>query len=143
VEACWSEGKRLCTPAFRSETEGYALARLSRDGLVTVGPHRAPEPRHPAWVSEAEVDVMIVPGLAFDASGGRLGRGGGHYDRILRRVRATAFRMGLGFDFQVVAQVPMLERDMRLDAVITETRVIRTPDRLNERPGERSASCTS
>lgn len=60
--------------------------------------------------------VLLVPGLAFDAQGGRLGRGGGWYDRVLGEAR---YAIGVAFPVQVVAQVPREDHDRPVDAVVT------------------------
>jgi 5-formyltetrahydrofolate cyclo-ligase len=67
-------------------------------------------------------DLVIVPLLAFDRSGGRIGQGGGHYDRTLQALRATGpvFVLGLAHAGQEVAQVPVEAHDQRLDAILTE-----------------------
>jgi 5-formyltetrahydrofolate cyclo-ligase len=70
--------------------------------------------------------VVVVPGLAFDESGGRLGRGGGHYDRFLREARGAApiAAIGVAFELQIVAEVPRLDHDERVDRIVTEARGI-------------------
>lgn len=67
-------------------------------------------------------DLVIVPLLAFDRRGGRMGRGGGHYDRTLAKLRAegAVFALGLAYAGQAVAQVPCEPHDQRLDAILTE-----------------------
>ncbi len=74
-------------------------------------------------VSLSEADVVVVPGVAFDASGGRLGRGGGYYDRALARIERP-FVVGLALEGQVVEEVPRGELDRLVDAVVTERRVL-------------------
>jgi 5-formyltetrahydrofolate cyclo-ligase len=78
-------------------------------------------------VRAADVAVMIVPGLAFDASGRRLGFGGGYYDEVLAGQGTGRPRLvvGLGYDFQVVDVCPADEHDARVDCVVTDARVIR------------------
>ena len=71
------------------------------------------------------MDVAIVPMLAADEQGGRLGYGGGYYDRYLSAHTET-WRLGYGFDFQIVRQVPTEEHDVRLDGVITDKRIVWT-----------------
>jgi 5-formyltetrahydrofolate cyclo-ligase len=66
-----------------------------------------------------------VPALALDAAGRRLGRGGGHYDRLLAGVRGP-IRVGVGYDFQLVELVPAGEGDERVDMVVTDQRLLRT-----------------
>lgn len=75
------------------------------------------EPGGPTF--EDEVDVVIVPGVAFDLRGGRLGHGGGHYDRLLAEL-PTASRIGVAFSCQLVLRVPMEDHDQPLDMVVTE-----------------------
>src|SRR5439155_13608401 len=89
--------------------------------------HRGiPEPLGGA-VDPAEIDLIVVPGLAFDRGGARLGRGGGHYDRTLARLPARVVRVGFCFDFQVVDRVPRGPLDQPVDLVVTDRRVIRVP----------------
>lgn len=73
------------------------------------------------------LDVIVVPGLAFDREGRRLGQGGGHYDRLLARLGARGVRVGVGFDFQIVDEVPGEAHDERVHALVTERRMLRTP----------------
>jgi 5-formyltetrahydrofolate cyclo-ligase len=79
------------------------------------------------------IDVIVVPGLAFDADGSRLGQGGGHYDRTLPRLRPDAVRVAFCFDFQVVARVPRAPLDQPVDVIVTERRVIRASRPLRPR----------
>jgi 5-formyltetrahydrofolate cyclo-ligase len=83
------------------------------------GAFKAMIPEEGAWV---EPEVLIVPMLAFDARGYRLGYGGGFYDRTLEGLRARGPVLAVGFAFaaQEVAEVPTDEFDQRLDAVVTE-----------------------
>jgi 5-formyltetrahydrofolate cyclo-ligase len=67
----------------------------------------------------SQMDVIVVPGVAFDKRGGRLGRGGGYYDRLLRKAR-KALKIGLCFREQIVKKVPMKTHDVRMDKIITD-----------------------
>jgi 5-formyltetrahydrofolate cyclo-ligase len=80
---------------------------------------------HPA-AERVDPDILLVPLLAFDRRGGRLGYGAGHYDRTLERLRArkTIRAIGLAFAEQEVERVPMDAHDQRLDAVLTERALI-------------------
>jgi 5-formyltetrahydrofolate cyclo-ligase len=70
--------------------------------------------------------VVIVPGLAFDAAGRRLGRGAGHYDRAFPAGRQGApLLVGVGYAFQLVDEVPAGPHDRRMDVVVTEEREVR------------------
>lgn len=65
------------------------------------------------------MDIIMVPGVAFDKGGGRLGRGGGYYDRLLRKA-GKAVKIGLCFREQIVKKVPMDNRDVKVDRIITD-----------------------
>jgi 5-formyltetrahydrofolate cyclo-ligase len=71
-------------------------------------------------VGPEELDLVMVPGVAFDRQGGRLGYGKGYYDRLLRRIRRDALAAAVAFECQIVDAIPMLEYDVFMDKVITE-----------------------
>ncbi|MGM0576812.1 MAG: 5-formyltetrahydrofolate cyclo-ligase [Myxococcota bacterium] len=73
-----------------------------------------------------DIDVLVVPGVAFDLQGHRLGQGGGFYDRMLATAPAP-YAVGLAYELQVVDHVPRGEHDMQVDAVVTERRTLRFP----------------
>lgn len=76
----------------------------------------------PGRIDPQTLDVVVVPGLAFAVDGRRLGRGRGHYDRFLAAVGPTCLSVGVGFSEQLVDDVPVVAHDVRLDAVVTDTR---------------------
>ncbi len=127
IEACLAAGKKMYVPAFRGETGRYEPARCSK-GILIETRHGAPEPTHPQWLGDDpladRIDLVIVPGLAFDRGGMRLGRGRGHYDRMLKTDSLRgAFRLGLTFEFQILDSIPFDAHDEKMDAVITEERI--------------------
>jgi 5-formyltetrahydrofolate cyclo-ligase len=65
-------------------------------------------------------DVVLLPGVAFDRNGWRLGRGGGHYDRAFPPGAESPWLVGVGYSFQWLAEVPHDSRDRRVDAIVTE-----------------------
>lgn len=75
------------------------------------------EPDGPPFTQFDKINLVIVPGLAFDAEGFRLGRGGGYYDRTLPKL-AQAVKIGVGFSFQMVSRVPFEPHDAAMDKVI-------------------------
>lgn len=112
-------GKRVALPRFNAHLAAYEPAFVSdATGDLTLGPHgiREPRPDRPA-ADVAAFDWMLVPGVAFDAAGHRLGRGAGHYDRLL--VRARGLKVGVAFAEQLVAVLPVAEHDVRMDLVVT------------------------
>ena len=96
------------------------------DGWET-GPYGIPEPSNPAGVEPrlSGWDIIVVPGLAFDRRGNRLGHGLGYYDRFLGGLPESVTRVGLAFAGQLVPEVPVDAWDVRVHAVVTEEGVIR------------------
>jgi 5-formyltetrahydrofolate cyclo-ligase len=80
-------------------------------------------------VAPSRVDLMLVPGVAFDRQGGRLGHVRGFYDRLLQEAGAGPLRVGLAFECQLVERVPMTAGDEPMDLVITENAVYRVSAR--------------
>lgn len=83
-----------------------------------------PPPDSPR-VDPADIDAVIVPGVAFDERCWRLGYGGGYYDRLLPLLRPDCARIGIAYDEQVLEAIPAEEHDVRVHAIVTPTRVIR------------------
>lgn len=82
-----------------------------------------PATRRPARVDR--VEGFVVPGVAFDATGARLGYGGGHFDRLLSRASDTAHFVGVAFDSQLVGQLPHEPHDVRMHHLVTDRRHLR------------------
>jgi 5-formyltetrahydrofolate cyclo-ligase len=88
----------------------------------------ASEPTDGAPVDPATIDVVAVPGVAFDRAGGRLGYGGGFYDGFLPRLRPDALRAAIGFRCQLVfGSVPVASFDLPIDVLVTEDELVRVP----------------
>ena len=125
IEEAWAQGKRVVLPlmikqGLVAELDWHEVT--SWDDVVVPGPCgvREPDPLRCTRVKATEVDCAFVPGLAFDAAGYRLGRGGGFYDSFLSRVPATLPRIGLFFATQKVEKVPREHHDQQLQSVMTE-----------------------
>ncbi len=83
------------------------------------GKFNIPEPTtHPYT---GHIDMVLVPGVAFDKSGNRLGRGGGYYDRFIACLGRNTTLVGVGYDFQLVDKVPASRRDKKMQYIITPT----------------------
>lgn len=74
--------------------------------------------------ADGESGIMLMPGLAFDELGHRLGYGGGYYDRYLKRYQSNFLKVALAYDFQIVEEIPCEIHDQMVDWIITENRVI-------------------
>lgn len=124
-------GQRVVCPRVAGPEALEHLEITDLDGLVT-GPMglREPDPRWAEPVDLAEVDVVLVPALAFDRRGVRLGYGGGYYDGALRelRERGHAVTIGLAYDEQVVDELPREAHDQPVDLIVTETQMIVSAD---------------
>jgi 5-formyltetrahydrofolate cyclo-ligase len=118
-------GKRLVYPRVRGlELE---FAELPAGGIMVPGAFGIGEPTGDRLVSLAELDLLVVPGIAFDLAGHRLGFGKGFYDRALADAPAGLERIGFAYEFQVVAQLPAAAHDCRLTQLVTEQRMFRCP----------------
>jgi 5-formyltetrahydrofolate cyclo-ligase len=122
---CWRDGKAVCVPAHRAEDGRYAMAALAPDAARGAGPAGIVEPAFKEWILLETVDLVVVPGVAFDPAGGRVGRGAGHYDRLLAGAGRACARVGLAFEFQVLAGVPTSGHDVGMDVIVTEQRTLR------------------
>lgn len=110
--------KRFLFPRIEGDTLGI-YRRGSQSRWIT-GPFGLQEPDPESWqaCSPAEVDLVIVPGLAFDLSGRRLGRGKGYYDRLLGLPEFTGIKIGLAWSWQLLSSLPAEEHDVLMDQVL-------------------------
>lgn len=124
VDALRARGVSIALP--RVESPGVLGLHVVGDGAALVaGMFGILEPtaEAPRVVAE-QVDAVIVPGVAFDENRWRLGYGGGYYDRLLPSLRDDCVRIGIAYDEQVLATIPAEEHDVRVDLIVTPTRVI-------------------
>jgi 5-formyltetrahydrofolate cyclo-ligase len=122
IEALHGAGKRVVLP--RVEGRDLAAAVYEPGDPTAAASFGAMEPTSAEVVGPNEIDVVIAPGVAFDRSGGRVGYGGGFYDRFLRTVGADVPAIAVAFAVQVVEEVPRAEHDRLMDVLVTEDEVI-------------------
>jgi len=126
VERALATGKTVAAPRVDASTRmlrAYRIEDPVRD--IETGYRGIPEPRATcAEIALANVDWILVPGVAFDARGHRLGYGGGFYDRLLPIVPRTAARVAGAFEMQVVERVPTAPHDVAVDTIVTERRTL-------------------
>jgi 5-formyltetrahydrofolate cyclo-ligase len=102
-----------------------AVLRHDQDALLVENEYGILEPAPDApLLADSDVDVILVPALAADGDGNRIGSGRGYYDRLLPRL-PRAFKIALVYDFQLLAEAPVLEHDAKVDCVVTDERVLR------------------
>lgn len=129
VKTALAGEKRIVIPYCTGDGEGHKFLGLwwlqSLDELIP-GMWNILEPPKSRWgepgkeIDPRQLDLIMVPGVAFDAQGGRLGNGQGYYDRLLAEVRPDCELIGVGFECQIFKQIPMNKQDIYLDGVITE-----------------------
>jgi 5-formyltetrahydrofolate cyclo-ligase len=112
----------VCVPVIVGKAQPLRFREWSPGCTMTPGEFGALIPADGAWL---DPQILIVPLLAFDARGYRLGYGGGFYDRTLQALRARGPVLAIGFAFaaQEVAEVPIDDTDQRLDMIVTENGV--------------------
>jgi 5-formyltetrahydrofolate cyclo-ligase len=126
LEKFLAAGKVCALPFYNSATKNYLTRRvqnLTKD--VSVGYFGIREPTSSCPEVPLETfDLVLVPGVAFDWNGNRLGRGRGFYDRLLKQV--SGLKCGIGHDFQLLGKIPTEPHDARMNFVVTPARCIRT-----------------
>jgi 5-formyltetrahydrofolate cyclo-ligase len=111
------------TIARDKELKIYALTELETDLVSGYQGIWEPNPECCLQLDTGSLDLVIVPGSVFDLQGGRMGYGGGYYDRLLANRVPQATRVGICFDLQLVEKVPMAAHDQYLDYVVTESQI--------------------
>ena len=121
-------GKKIVVPWCNDDGE-LELFHLESMDELEIGMYKILEPRQDLRglevkrVSVDELDVIMVPGVGFDASGGRTGMGKGYYDKCLQHARPDATLTAVCFDCQIFDKIPVQEHDIYMDKVITESTV--------------------
>jgi len=118
------DDKRVVVPISDKEDCSLNLSILENWNDLEEGSYGILEPRKDCIkeISIDEIDLIIVPGVAFDLNGNRLGHGKGYYDRLLEKTNAIS--IGLAFEFQIVKNIPTEINDKPVDLIITENRII-------------------
>jgi 5-formyltetrahydrofolate cyclo-ligase len=121
IEQTIKDNKSVYVPKVINRIEGMAavkissLSELKASSLGILEPEDIHETAKP-W----EFDLILIPGLAFDSRGGRLGYGAGYYDSFLKEIRPETQKVGLAYSCQVIEEVPMEKQDVFIDHIITE-----------------------
>jgi 5-formyltetrahydrofolate cyclo-ligase len=118
IKAAQKLGKKVVVPVCQKHTIDLRPCLLDAPVQLRRGPYGVYEPVVAQYVPISRLDLVIVPGVAFDASGNRLGRGKGFYDRFLKKAPATTAVFGLAFDFQVLPSIPTQPHDVKVHRVI-------------------------
>jgi 5-formyltetrahydrofolate cyclo-ligase len=128
LQLALESGKTIVVPWCNASGE-LELFRLSSMEELELGMYRILEPRQELrglpekQVSVSELDLIMVPGVAFDRRGGRMGHGKGYYDKLLQHARPDTPLIALAFECQLFDEIPVAAHDIFMDRVITELQV--------------------
>ena len=112
IKELWEQDKKIVVPITDIESGTLSLSYIN--GIL--------EPKTVRKADENNIDVILVPGLAFDRNGGRMGFGKGYYDRLLESSKAV--KIGLCYDFQILEKIPTESHDVPMNFVITEKEIL-------------------
>ena len=127
IKECICEGKIICLPLTKKaqkRLEIYKICDLEKDLYKGIYGIYEPIPNENSIVNPTELDIAIIPGIAFDIRKNRLGYGGGYFDRLLPELNPKAIKIGLAFDWQVFHEIPTEKFDGKMNSIITEDRII-------------------
>ena len=127
IQRSYMYNKIIVLPSFDDETRKMTLMKIDdpvKDLIEGPRGNLEPNPELCKAVPIDCLDIAIVPGLAMDEKGGRIGSGNGYYDRLIPELPITTRKVGLVFEDQIISAIPMESHDKHVDIVITEARVI-------------------
>lgn len=123
IKKSFEMGKRVFVPVAGQANDDLLVSELSslkiKLGKGAFG-IRAPGEKDRIIVPPGIIDLAVLPGLAFSREGTRLGRGKGHYDRLLTHFPSHVMKIGLAFDFQILDFIPRCQHDAAVNIVLTE-----------------------
>lgn len=124
---CFDYNKIVVLPSFELPKHKMKLFKIdnpSEDFILGSRLIPEPNPEKCKVVPMDCLDIAIIPAVALDEKGGRLGTGEGYYDRLIPKLPATTRKVALAFEEQIVPQIPMESHDKHVDIIITEKRII-------------------
>lgn len=110
-------GKIIAVPVCR-EKRTLKPCLWDEHTRLEKGPYGIGQPASKKTIDLKDIDLVVVPGVAFDEDGNRLGRGKGYYDRFLKRLSKDTVSLGLAFDFQILPKLPTTKTDVRVNRVV-------------------------
>lgn len=116
----WMDKKRLFCPVVIGKE--LVFREIKKDTQYIVSSFGISEPQGINFEDYAKIDLIVIPGVAFDIQKNRLGYGGGFYDRFLNKIKAP--RVGVCFDFQLLDSVPTEPFDKKMDYVLSENNLL-------------------
>jgi len=129
IKSALKQGKRVVIPLSDMKGRKLILSELKDfDKELETGTFNILEPKKEFFrlVSPEEIDFIIVPGIAFDKDGDRIGYGMGFYDKFLNSLKKRIPTVGLAYEFQVVDDIPADDKDVTVDKIVTEKKIIKS-----------------
>lgn len=127
IRRALDENRTVCIPCTEIDDKSMTASRIQNlDGDLRLGNYNILEPKTECLrpVPPEKIDVILMPGVAFDPAGGRLGYGGGYYDRFLEKCDPRCLLVALAFELQIMDHVPCADHDAHIHRIVTEERVI-------------------
>lgn len=125
IKHALKDGKIIGVPKIESKQKGMEVFRINSLKDLKVGFFDVLEPIEGCpKINNDEIDFIVMPGLAFDREGGRIGYGGGFYDRFQLSLNKKVDRIAVAYSIQIFDKVPMNELDVYIDGIITEEEFI-------------------
>ena len=127
IKRCFDHNKIVILPAFDIKKHKMKLMKVDDpDNDLITGPRGILEPdiNRCKIVPVDCIDLAIIPGVAFDEKGGRIGTGEGYYDRFIPKLSITTRKVALALDCQIIQQIPAESHDKHVDIIITDERII-------------------
>ncbi len=118
IERLLEQGKRVIVPVSSTETNTIVPTYIESLSELTKGAYGIPEPSIIRPVKKEDIEVIVIPGIAFDMHRNRLGFGKGYYDKFLEDMNAK--KIALCYDFQIVDDLPADDHDIPMDLILTE-----------------------
>jgi 5-formyltetrahydrofolate cyclo-ligase len=121
IEGALKKGKQVALPFISKGTKRLIPRAITAQATLEKGPYGIMQPKKycSRLIAKHNLDLVVVPGLAFDSSGVRLGRGKGYYDRFLASLPKKTHTVGVCFDFQLVSSVPHSPSDLPVQKLIS------------------------
>lgn len=124
IDKLVSQKKEVYLPRFDEGEKAYLFVKFSGWKELEAGYYGILQPKDNKETDVQNIDVIFIPGVAFDKSGVRLGWGTGTYDQLL--IGSRSLKIGLCYDFQIADSMPKEDHDIKVDLIVTEKRVIKT-----------------
>ena len=122
LHALGQMGKKIAVPVI--ENDGIDFAQFASFESLVTGRYKIPEPKIKKKISSGEIDVFLIPAVAFDLHGQRIGFGKGYYDKYFSEHRPKGKRIGLAFELQIVDKIDHEPHDVKMAMLVTEERIL-------------------